>query len=300
MVPCPATAPIVSGAVVTRFAPSPTGLLHLGHAFSAWRAWRRAREAGGRFLLRIEDLDPARCRPAFETAILEDLAWLGIDWDGAVRRQSDHLADYRAVLARLRADGLLYPCFCTRRQVAAEIAAAAGAPHGPSGAPYPGTCRALAPALRTARLAAGEAHAWRLDAAATGRRFPRLAWREEGRGRIAVAPLALGDAVLGRKDAPASYHLAACHDDHVQGVTLVVRGRDLMPSTHIHRLLQAALGWREPAYAHHPLLAGGDGRRLSKRDGAASIRALRQAGHAPADVLALARRMAASRPVGDR
>ncbi len=287
MAPCPAAA------LVTRFAPSPTGLLHLGHAFSAWCAWRRTRAAGGRLLLRIEDIDRDRCRPAFEAAILDDLAWLGIDWDGPVRRQSDHFDEYRAVLARLRADGLLYPCFCTRRQIAAEIAAAPGAPQGPAGPLYPGTCRALDAALRQERLAAGAPHAWRLDAAAAARRLPRLAWREEGRGRMAVEPLALGDVVLGRKGAPASYHLAACHDDHLQGVTLVVRGCDLLPSTHVHRLLQALMGWNEPAYAHHRLLAAADGRRLAKRDGALSIRALRRAGRTPAEVLALARQLAA-------
>lgn len=271
---------------VTRFAPSPTGRLHLGHAHSAIFAWRAARMAAGRFLLRIEDIDPVRCRPEFADAILEDLSWLGLGWDGEVRVQSRHLPEYRAALETLAARGLLYPCFCTRADIAREVAASAAAPHGPDGPLYPGTCRRLSADERSARIAAGEAHAWRLDMAAA--RAAPLSFDERGEGRIPCDPEQFGDAVLGRKDVPASYHLAVTHDDARQGVTLVTRGADLKPATHLHRLLQTLMGWPEPAYAHHPLLLGPDGRRLAKRDRAATLADLRAAGHSPAEVRAMA------------
>lgn len=258
----------------TRFAPSPTGYLHLGHAHAALFAWRRAREEGGRFLLRLEDIDPGRCRPEYAAAIIEDLAWLGLDWDGPVRVQSEHLPEYRASLDRLAAMGLLYPCFCTR----ADIAASAVAPHGPEGPIYPGTCRTLSPEQATERIAAGERAALRLDVALACHRVGRLTWEEEGEGRVPCHPEAFGDPVLARKDAPASYHLCVTHDDSLQGVTLVTRAADLRPATSLHRLLQALLGWPEPRYAHHGLLLGPDGRRLSKRDGALTVRGLRDAG----------------------
>ena len=274
--------------LVTRFAPSPTGLLHLGHAHSALAGWRRAREAGGRFLLRIEDIDPGRCRPDFAAAIEEDLAWLGLDWDGPVRVQSGHLPEYRAALDALDARGLLYPCFCTRAEIAREIAASAHAPHGPDGPLYPGTCRHLPEAVRQARIAAGEPHALRLDMARACAAVQPLDYLEEGEGRIACDPARFGDAVLARKDAPASYHLCVTHDDALQGVTLVTRGVDLKPATDLHRLLQALLGWPAPDYAHHALLTGPDGRRLAKRDRAATLRDLRAAGRGPAEVRAMA------------
>ncbi|WP_372618608.1 tRNA glutamyl-Q(34) synthetase GluQRS [Falsiroseomonas sp.] len=274
---------------VTRFAPSPTGLLHLGHAHSALAGWRRARAAGGRFLLRIEDIDPTRCRPEFTDAILEDLSWLGLDWDGAVRVQSAHLAEYRAALDALTARGLLYPCFCTRADIARELAASLSAPHGPDGPLYPGTCRRLPETERAARITAGEAHALRLDMArALALAPPGLSFAEEGEGRIACDPARFGDVVLARKDVPASYHLCVTHDDALQGVTLVTRGEDLKPATDLHRLLQALMGWPEPAYAHHPLLTDATGRRLAKRDRAATLRELRQAGTSPAEARALA------------
>ncbi len=263
----------------TRFAPSPTGLLHLGHAFAALTAWRRAREAGGRFLLRLEDIDATRCRPHYAAAIVEDLAWLGLDWDGEVRVQSQHFADYRAVLDGLAARGLLYPCFCTRAEIAREIAAAGAAPHGPDGPRYPGTCRRLSADERQARLAADEPHALRLDMAAAQAAVPeRLTVREEGEGIVTCDPGAFGDVVLGRKDVPASYHLCVSHDDAVQGVTLVTRGADLRPAADVHRLLQALLGWPAPNYAHHDLLKNDSGNRLSKRNHAPSLRALRLSG----------------------
>ena len=268
--------------ITTRFAPSPTGYLHLGHAHAALFAWRRARAANGRFLLRIEDIDPTRCRPEYADAILEDLAWLGLDWDGPVRVQSAHLADYRVDLDALAARGLLYPCFCTRAEIARELARSASAPHGPEGALYPGTCRHLPHPEREARIAAGEPHAWRLDMArALASLGGPLDFVEEGEGRVACRPERFGDAVLARKDAPASYHLCVTHDDAAQGVTLVTRGRDLMPATELHRLLQVLLGWPAPRYAHHALMLDASGRRLAKRDGAATLRELRASGLSP-------------------
>jgi glutamyl-Q tRNA(Asp) synthetase len=278
--------------IVTRFAPSPTGLLHLGHAHSALAGWRRARAAGGRFLLRSEDIDPGRCRPEFTTAILEDLHWLGLDWDGEVRIQSRHLPAYRAALDALSARGLLYPCFCTRADIAREVAASAAAPHlpamGPDGPLYPGTCRRLSADERAARLAAGVPHALRLDMARALALVPPLSFAEAGQGRLRCDPARFGDAVLARKDAPASYHLCVTHDDAAQGVTLVTRGEDLKPATDLHRLLQALMGWPEPAYAHHALLTDATGRRLAKRDRAATLRDLREAGTTPAEARAMA------------
>lgn len=270
--------------IVTRFAPSPTGLLHLGHAHSALFGWRKARAAAGRFLLRIEDIDGSRCRPDFEAAILADLAWLGLDWDGAVRRQSEHLAEYRAALDRLAALDLIYPCFCSRK----DIAAAVSAPHGPEGPVYPGTCRHLAPEIAAARKARGDAYALRIDVAKAMRLSGPLSFRDEREGEVAARPELLGDVVLARRDAPASYHLCVTLDDHVQGVTLVTRGVDLFHATHIHRLIQAVLALNVPDYAHHLLLTNAAGERLSKRDGAMSLVALRQAGRSPAEVRALA------------
>ena len=274
---------------VTRFAPSPTGLLHLGHAHAALFAWHLARRSGGRFLLRLEDIDAGRCRPEFAAAMAEDLAWLGLDWPRPVRVQSQHMADYRAALDSLARRGLLYPCFCTRAEIAREIAAAAHAPHGPDGPLYPGTCRRMPPAERAARLARGEPHALRLDMAAALVAVPGdLTFHEIGEGRLRCDPAQFGDAVLARKDTPASYHLCVTHDDALQGVTLVTRGEDLKPATHLHRLLQALMGWPEPAYAHHGLLRDASGRRLAKRDQATTLRALREAGLDPATLRAMA------------
>ncbi len=270
--------------IVTRFAPSPTGYLHLGHVRSAWEGWHAAREAGGRFLLRIEDIDRGRCRPEFDAAIREDLAWLGLGWDGEVRRQAEHFADYQTALARLDAQGLLYPCFCTRKEIQAEIARAGGAPQGDDGLIYPGTCKPLTLNQRAARMAAGADYALRLDIAGALARTGALDWSEDGR-RVAAEPQALGDVVLARKDVPTSYHLAVTVDDALQGVTLVTRGVDLFAVTHIHRLLQALLGLPTPVYRHHPLLTDASGRRLAKRDRALTIRAMREAGMTPAEIL---------------
>ena len=267
--------------VTTRFAPSPTGYLHLGHALSALIAWRRARTSGGRFLLRLEDIDPTRCRPDYADAIQEDLAWLGLDWDGPPRVQSQHLADYRAVLATLSDQGLVYPCFCTR----ADIAASTSAPHGPDGAAlYPGTCRRLSPTERADRIAAEQRFALRLDSTAAFR--PNLSFEEEAEGSIEGHPERFGDIVLGRKDAPASYHLCVTHDDALQGVTLVTRAIDLKPVTDLHRLLQALMGWPTPVYAHHRLLTDSTGRRLAKRDKAITLRSLRAEGYSARAIIA--------------
>ena len=274
--------------IVTRFAPSPTGYLHLGHAYSALVGWRAAREGGGRFLLRIEDIDRARCRPEFTAAIFEDLAWLGLDWDGEVRVQSEHFGDYRAALDRLAARGLLYPCFCTRAGIKAEVREAARAPHGIDGPLYPGTCRALAPAERERRIAAGASFALRLDAARAATLAGPLWWRDEIAGRVAADPASHGDVVLARKDTPTSYHLAVTVDDAAQGVTLVTRGEDLFAATHIHRLLQALLDLPVPRWRHHPLLTDAGGRRYAKRDRALTLRALREAGRTPPEVQAMA------------
>lgn len=279
----------MAATIVTRFAPSPTGRLHLGHAHSALLGWQAAREAGGRFLLRIEDIDPVRCRPEYTEGILEDLRWLGLDWDGEPRIQSRHLPEYRAVLDRLEGMGLLYPCFCTRADIAREVAAIGHAPHGPDGLLYPGTCRRLSQRERAARTTAGEPYALRLDmAAALASLDAPLFFEEVSRGRLRCDPARFGDVVLARKDIPASYHLCVTHDDALQGVTLVTRAEDLLPATDLHRLLQALLGWPAPRYRHHPLLLGPDGKRLSKRDNAPTLAALREAGQSPAAVRALA------------
>jgi glutamyl-Q tRNA(Asp) synthetase len=269
--------------VVTRFAPSPTGELHLGSAYSAWICWKRARAAGGSFLLRIEDIDIRRCKREYEMAILTDLEWLGLAWDGEVRRQSEHFADYGRVLDRLDARGLIYPCFCTR----ADIAASANAPHGPDGPLYPGTCRHFTPAERRDRIAAGIEHCLRLDAGKAAAEAGPYSFVDETHGRIEGEPLLFGDVVIARKDTPTSYHLSVTVDDHLQGVTLVTRGEDLLPSTHVHALLQKLLGYETPLYFHHRLVRAPDGKRLAKRDKSTSIRLLREAGRTPEDVFSL-------------
>jgi glutamyl-Q tRNA(Asp) synthetase len=273
--------------LITRFAPSPTGHLHLGHAYAAWQAWRRARDSGGRFLLRIEDIDPDRCRPEYTDAILEDLRWLGLQWDGEVLVQSRRLHLYQACLEDLAARGLLYPCFCSRAEIRRELAASASAPHAPGGAPlYPGTCRRLSADERATRLASGAPHAWRLDVTRALEGAPALHFTEEGAGEIRARPDLFGDIILARRDAAASYHLCVTHDDAAQGVTLVTRGEDLREATHVHRLLQHLMDWPAPLYAHHALARDATGRRLAKRDGAKTLRAMRAAGTWPADITA--------------
>lgn len=275
----------------TRFAPSPTGHLHLGHAYSALTAFEAARAAGGRFILRIEDIDAARCKPEFEAAIYEDLRWLGVVWDEPARRQSDHLGDYRAALEGLIARGLCYRCFKTRSEILDEIARAPHlSPHGPDGPAYIG---APLPAYEEqSMLAEGAPFAWRLSLAAAEAAlggFGALSFLEEDidgvdRRRVAARPGVFGDVVLGRKDSGASYHLASVHDDALAGVTHVIRGEDLAPAAHLHALLYALLGRPAPVYRHHRLITDETGRRLAKRDKAVTLRALRAAGGTPADV----------------
>jgi len=282
--------------IVTRFAPSPTGFLHLGHAYAAFVAFDAARASNGRFLLRMEDIDTARCRPEYEAAIMDDLRWLGIEWEEPVRRQSEHFGDYAAALQRLDARGLLYPCFCTRKEIAEEIARAGIAPQASelSEALYPGTCRALPDPERARRIAAGTPYALRLDVTkAVGVLSRKLTFEERGRctqgetGVQTVTPELIGDVVLARKELPASYHLAVVVDDALQGVTLVTRGEDLFPATFIQRLLQALLDLPTPVYAHHRLILDKDGRKFSKRDRAATVLSLRQAGASPDDIRAM-------------
>lgn len=278
-----------SAPFVTRFAPSPTGLLHLGHAFSAVQGHALARRASGRWLLRVEDIDVTRCRAEFMQAICEDLRWLGLDADGPVLVQTSRRAAHDEALERLRAMGVTYPCFCTR----ADIAAAAAAPHGASPA-YPGTCRQLPPAEARARAEA-QPHAIRLNAGATLGITGPLLWEEADTGPIAADPEVAGDVVLARKDIGVGYMLAAVVDDAFQQVTDIVRGRDLLDSTPTQRLLQALLGYPAPRYRHHRLLLAADGRRLAKRDMAETLRALREAG---LDGHTLAQRLAGLPPGG--
>ena len=266
---------------VTRFAPSPTGLLHRGHAFSALTAFAAAQAVRGRLLLRIEDLDRTRCRPEFVTAIHEDLAWIGLAWERPVRQQSDHLETYAAALATLKAQGLLYRCFKTRSDLEGEIA---GAPHGPMDA-YRGA--ALAAAEEARRVAAGEPYAWRLSLAAAERvlgGFAGLTFVVEGEGLVQARPELGGDVVLARKDGSVAYHLACAVDDALQAVTHVIRGADLIQAAHVQRLLQALLGLPTPVYRHHRLLAGPDGKRLAKRDRAETLRDLRARGMTAAEL----------------
>ncbi|HWA60924.1 MAG TPA: tRNA glutamyl-Q(34) synthetase GluQRS [Caulobacteraceae bacterium] len=259
----------------TRFAPSPTGHLHKGHAFSALTAWQAAEDAHGRFVLRIEDIDATRCRREFEASILEDLAWLGLSWEQPVRRQSEHLADYHAAIDTLRTRDLVYRCFRTRRAIAEDIARA---PHGPAeawrGAP-------LAPDEERRRLEAGEAFAWRLSLDAAERAlggFAHLTFVDQDRGVVRAEPQRAGDIVLARKDVGVAYHLAVVVDDALQAITHVIRGEDLAEAAHIQRLLQALLDLPTPLYRHHRLLTGPDGKRLAKRDRAETLRELRARG----------------------
>lgn len=279
--------------VVTRFAPSPTGELHLGSAYSASIAWKRARDANGRFQVRIEDIDSRRCRREYETAILEDLEWLGFAWDGEVRRQSEHFADYGKALDQLDRRGLIYPCFCSR----SDIAASANAPHGPEGPLYSGTCRRLTEQERRDRIASGREFCLRLDCEIAAELVGRYDFVDETRGRFEGQPTLFGDCVVARKDTPASYHLAVTVDDHLQGVTLVTRGEDLLLSTHVHVLLQRLLGYETPLYAHHRLLLGPGGKRFAKRDKSFTIRSLRESGKSPADVFRLFHETHSVRPI---
>ncbi|HEX5006235.1 MAG TPA: tRNA glutamyl-Q(34) synthetase GluQRS [Hyphomonadaceae bacterium] len=280
--------------LVTRFAPSPTGLLHLGHAYSAITAYDAARKAGGCFLLRIEDIDATRSRPDFEAEIFTDLAWLGLTWDNPVRRQSDHLIDYAAALETLRARGVLYRCFLTRREIAEQsLSAPHNAGEGPDGVIYRGPATTMSADDEEMRIARGDSYAWRLSMRYSqdllGEEFARLVFVEQRGGSdeehiVAAHPELLGDVILGRKDTLASYHIAVVHDDALQGATHVIRGEDLRASTHVHVLLQKLLNLPTPIYRHHRLLLGPDGKRYAKRDKSLTLAALRQEGVSPAEI----------------
>ena len=272
--------------MTTRFAPSPTGRLHLGHAYAALVAHELARRHGGRFLLRFEDIDHTRVRPEHYEAIEEDLHWLGLQWDAPPMRQSGRREAYHQSRDRLAALDLLYPCFCTRREIREEIARMSHAPHGPEGPLYPGTCRGLSPDERQRRLDANQPHCWRLDANAAREQTGPLTFHDLRAGTIPVDPGLLGDVVLARRDIATSYHLAVVVDDAAQEITDVTRGEDLLPSTHVHRLLQALLDLPEPRYLHHLLVTDAQGRRLATRDKARTLATLRGAGWSPADIRA--------------
>ena len=293
-----------NGRHVLRFAPSPNGWLHLGHAYSALFAFEMAKRIGGRFLLRIEDIDTGRCRPEYESAIHEDLAWLGIGWEEPVRRQSEHFASYEAGLKRLREMDLVYPCFATRKEIHDAIVASGiplqNWPTDPDGAPlYPGICKDMPKERLNELMWDGRTYAWRLDTEKAKREAERInggpvTFTEEGesprgdRGLLPIEPELFGDVVIARKDVPTSYHLAVTTDDALQGVTLVTRGQDLFSATYIHRLLQVLLGLPEPRYHHHGLVRDETGRRLSKSAKDMGLKELRHAGKTPADI----RRMA--------
>lgn len=275
----------------TRFAPSPTGQLHLGHGYSALVAHDLAHALGGAFLLRIDDLDTGRVRGGFREAVDEDLAWLNLAPDATPVAQSQRIAAYSAALEKLKADGFAYPCFCTRSEVAASVAA----PHGPEGAVYPGTCRSLPADRAMERIAAGESHAWRLDmhraaARACTANGAAPTWHDRDAGLVACVPEPFGDVVLARRDGAFAYHLASTIDDAAMGISHVVRGADLFAATHVHRLLQALLDLPTPAYVHHRLIGDASGKRLAKRDDAASIASLRQGGVDPQRLVADLRR----------
>ncbi|HIF26419.1 MAG TPA: tRNA glutamyl-Q(34) synthetase GluQRS [Micavibrio sp.] len=262
---------------VTRFAPSPTGRLHLGHAYSAIFAYRNAQTRGGRFILRIEDIDTIRCRAEFEEGIFEDLAWLGLSWETPVRRQSEHFEEYKKALQTLQSQDLLYPCFCTRKEIQEEVARADSAPHGPEGALYPGTCRHLSDDERAARIKNGDAYALRLDISkALSTLEAPLEWEDLDKGLQIATPEILGDVVLARKDTPASYHFCVTLDDHLQGVTLVTRGEDLFYATHLHRLLQHLMNLNVPQWRHHGLLLDDEGKRFAKRNQSVTIQHMRE------------------------
>lgn len=271
---------------ITRFAPSPTGRLHLGHAYSALFAYNKAKESNGKFILRIEDIDPERCHPEFEQGIYEDLGWLGLDWVKPVRRQSDYMHDYSEALAKLQARDLLYPCFCTRKEIREEVMRSGYAPHGPEGLIYPGTCKHLSDIVCEQKMAAGIPYAFRLDLEKALAEIDKpLTWTDREKGEQTATPEILGDVVLARKDVSASYHLSVTVDDHLQGVTLVTRGDELFYASHMHRLLQELLELNVPEWHHHKIITDKDGNRLAKRDKSITLQTLREKmGKTPEDV----------------
>lgn len=272
--------------MISRFAPSPTGQLHIGHAWSALFGASLAKAGNGTFILRIEDIDKGRCRPELIDGIYEDLEWLGLNWPRPVRRQSEHFDDYRKALQTLQSMELLYPCFCTRKDIQDEIERSGTAPHGPEGALYPGTCRHLSLQEQNDKIVSGVPYALRLDMRKALRHAPHpLTWQDLYQGEYIATPEILGDVVLARKDIPASYHLCVTIDDHLQGVTLVTRGDDLLYASHLHRLLQHLLDLDVPEWAHHPLLLDSEGKRFAKRNDSATLAFWRNSGKTPADII---------------
>lgn len=270
-----------SSPATTRFAPSPTGYLHLGHAYSAMFAENIARKTKGNFLLRIEDIDESRCKPEFIDAICEDLEWLGLSWSGPLFKQSERFKIYQEILEKLIETDLVYPCFCSRREIQIELERAVNAPHGPDGPHYPGTCRNLDRIQREINISAGRPYSLRLNAQLAGSRTGPLKIFDLARGIIPVNPNISGDVILGRKEVPTSYHLAVTVDDAEQGVTIVTRGEDLLPASHIQRLLQELIGLPETIYEHHRIIRGEDGKRLAKRNRSQTLRSLRDQGITP-------------------
>ncbi len=282
-----------SAKIITRFAPSPSGHLHLGHAYSAKLNYDFARKNGGMFILRIEDIDHLRCKLEYEKSIFEDLHWLGLSWPEPVRRQSEHFDDYQQALSKLREMNLLYPCFCTRKDIKKEIEESSRAPHmppkmGPEGIIYPGICKKLTQKQIRQKIDDGVPHALRLDMdqALSMIKNP-LYWTDLKTGKQKADPALLGDVVLARKDFPTSYHLSVVVDDHLQNITNIIRGQDLYYASHFHRLLQHLLGLKTPIYDHHPLLTTKDGNRLAKRDKSITIKSIRENGVKPDDLDAL-------------
>lgn len=275
---------------VTRFAPSPSGYLHLGHAYSALLAYEEAQQQEGVFLLRIEDIDTTRCKPEFVDAIYDDLRWLGMEWPEPVLRQSEHFERYDQFLHVLEEGDLVYPCFCTRKEIQAEIAKSPSAPHGPDGVLYPGTCKHLSHQERQEKIEQGLPHAWRLHMDKAAHMTGPLTFKDRIKGVLPVEPESCGDVVLARKDVPTSYHLSVVVDDALQFVSLITRGEDLLHATHIHRILQTLLGFPEPDYHHHPLLVDETGKRFAKRDKALTLRELRESGESYRSVLEMMQR----------
>ena len=271
----------------TRFAPSPTGYLHLGHIFSALFAYESSKVLGGELILRIEDIDKQRSRSDFEKSIFQDLDWIGIKYRKNIRRQSEEMSDYKAAIEELNRLNLIYPCFCTRSEIQAEILRAENAPHGINHTVYPGTCRRLSAKDRENKIKTNKNYAWRLDVRAAAKKIGKLFWQDIRLGNHEVPVGIMGDVVIGRKDVPSSYHLSSTLDDHIQKVGLVTRGEDLVESTHIHRVLQSILGLKTPFYFHHPLILDSNGARLSKRTRAQTVRAMKTLGYSPKDVINL-------------
>ena len=271
----------------TRFAPSPSGHMHLGHAFSAIFSYELAKKLGGKFILRIEDIDQQRSNHLFEESIYEDLDWLNIKYDRKVRRQSQHMDDYRAAVGELKKLGFIYPCFCSRSDIKAEIMRAGNAPHEGENVFYPGTCRRLSMDERNKKLKNEKNYAWRLNIRAAAKKLGNLLWKDLRLGNQNVPVGTIGDVILARKDIPTSYHLSVTLDDHLQRVGIVSRGEDLVESTHIHKILQLLLGLKSPLYLHHPLIMDSNGKRLSKRNRAQTVKSLKSKGYKREDVIDL-------------